>query len=294
MFKNLFGKSEKTEVQIIEEIHNAFDSTQDALLKEAELILSKPIAKQDLSIIDKAERLEKLGFVNVPDVHKASTAREKLRIEHQKKEMSQALAEQIRYYKQTYPFLKFLPVDEMDAICEKYGLIHAPVKAYKGGVPDKNLVEIENAQYLKECDTCRNKFFFIVTKQYADNYTHPEVKKFLGLNDDGIETPREIYGESQLKDFLRGKVSDAALANSRYMYDRGTSKVIRMDGLFICAPKKEFDLSQVEKNQKGYHTVTTKELKDPIVFRYVKGGIQVLSKWGLEASDPGLVNAIDN
>lgn len=27
------------------------------------------------------------------------------------------------------------------------------------------------------------------------------------------------------------------------------------------------------------------EVKDPIVFRYVNGGIQVITKWGIEAED---------
>lgn len=63
--------------------------------------------------------------------------------------------------------------------------------------------------------------------------------------------------------------------------------VISKSGLFIAAPKSDFNLEGLSKKGKGYFNVF--EIKDPIVFRYVRGGIQVITKWGLEADDDALV-----
>ena len=80
------------------------------------------------------------------------------------------------------------------------------------------------------------------------------------------------------------------------LYDFHTDEMeeINRDGLFIAAPKSHFDLKGLKKKGLGFFNFTVTEVKDPIVFRYVKGGIQVLSKWGLEANDEMLVNPINN
>jgi hypothetical protein len=74
-----------------------------------------------------------------------------------------------------------------------------------------------------------------------------------------------------------------------------SEEIVKREGLFIAAPKDHFDLKGL-KHITGTHGFfsTTRIHKDPIVFRYVKGGIQIISKWGLEASDPMLVNEINN
>jgi hypothetical protein len=54
--------------------------------------------------------------------------------------------------------------------------------------------------------------------------------------------------------------------------------------LYIAASKSMFTgLDKMEK--RGYEYI----VKDPIVFRYVEGGLLIISKWGLEANDPELV-----
>ncbi len=67
---------------------------------------------------------------------------------------------------------------------------------------------------------------------------------------------------------------------------------IDMQGLFICAPPSNFDTKGLsKKGLLGWFETKTEILKDdPIVYRYVRGGVQVLSKWGLEANDGALVN----
>lgn len=69
----------------------------------------------------------------------------------------------------------------------------------------------------------------------------------------------------------------------------GAIQKIERGGLFIAAPQSHFDTKGLTKKGLGFFSVFETEIKDPIVFRYVRGGIQVLTKWGLEANDPALV-----
>ena len=70
------------------------------------------------------------------------------------------------------------------------------------------------------------------------------------------------------------------------------------EGLFIAAPESEFDLKGLTKDKTGlkgyFKQIIEEKPDDPIVFRYVFGGLQVLSKWGPEAEDPALTNPLDN
>jgi hypothetical protein len=312
----------KSEAQIIEEIHAAVDGAEDALLKEAEFILSQPIAQADSKIIQRAERLEKLGFVMAPEVAKSSEARQNIAREKIKKEMSGQLAELIQYYKQTYPFMKFLTVEVLDSICEKYNLIHAPVQSFKGVVPEKNLLEIERAQALKGCDIEMPAIRFVTNRVgfswEAD--TNKKVKAFLKyLKLDGfvsIEDIRNVIPE-RCGPWNRRQFIDVYLSSSEKLKDHtwlymlwehhgknsvqfnwqysGIEKQNR-EGLFICAPAKEFDVTGLTAEKNGFveSQVTLIPVRDPVVYRYVRGGVQVLSKWGLEASDPALLNEVDN
>jgi hypothetical protein len=85
----------------------------------------------------------------------------------------------------------------------------------------------------------------------------------------------------------RGKVANPVIAKA-FIADAIETTYDRT-GLFIAAPKEHFDLSELTFDEKkGFYEAKVRVIKDPIVFRYVKGGIQVLSKWGLEAEDPAL------
>jgi len=159
-------------------------------------------------------------------------------------EKSKKLTELVLYYKRTYPLLKFLTIRQLEAICEKYNLIYAPVENYIGVVPEKNLKEIMSAQKLHEDDKPSNQV--VKTREQGRVRTETTVK----------------------------------------------------EGLFIAAPESEFNLEGLTKDKKGlkgyFKQLIEEKPDDPIVFRYVFGGIQVLSKWGPEAADPELLNPLDN
>lgn len=123
---------------LVEEIHTAFNSEGDRLLKEAEQILSTPQSD------DEASRLAALGFTAT------AKAKNHLNLEAQK-EASKETAKLIRHYLTHYPQNRFINQDGVTRLCEKYNLIQGGVDSYVGNVPSDNLKEIERFK-LKDKD----------------------------------------------------------------------------------------------------------------------------------------------
>jgi len=313
LLKSIFGGNEtttieppvKSEQELIEEIHNEFDTAPERILQQALSIISEQQNSKvslESEIEDKANRLKTLGFVKNGLVNKLGEIQERNRQKDLIINMEMKMAEGIRYYARTYPFLKFLPVSELDRICDKYGLVYAPVGHYKMPVPDKNLKEIEDAQSLKSIDVQPD----IVTRTYYDdsmtrNWGYKRVKQILGGNSFTDDEIRELAKKHNIE--LRwDSTSDFFwLAGRKFLSEndrpitKEETKTISRKGLFIAAPKDHFDLTGLTfDKKKGYFQTTIQVKKDPIVFRYVKGGIQVLTKWGLEADDPALQMEILN
>lgn len=272
---NLF-KATKTEQQIIQEIHNEFDTAEDRLLQAAKDIISyrNPLNNR------KAERMAAIGFVNSEPVLKHL---ENKNVLVKNKEQ----ASLIEYYKQTYPFQKFITEDELNRICKKYRLAYKPVENYAKDIPEKNLTEIEqakerlwrdNPENIIWCELKRDNSFFLTSA----NGTWSGI-----WGSDWYRIPKRIDGKHfgsrySADEYLRTEMG----FGSHYLTKSVKNYTQDRQGLFICAPASHF---------KGHDkSIFMTEVKDPIVFRYCKGGIQVLSKWGLEASDEILVNEINN
>jgi len=280
----------KSEFKLIKEIHNEFDTAQDRLYAEATEILTKLKVEKptDKAIEVTGLRLQKIGFVNSPIALQSqaiSTEKHATKLAIVKTESDANL---IQMYKNVYPFLKFLTVDELNRICKKYGLVYAPVKNYIKDVPEKNIKMIEDAQPLHSSSMQRSKHYVTITKFW---HSCPnEVQSYLKGK---IESPTGYTSESEIKRLLinAGYTGDY----NGWIYNDVEVVTEHFDGLFICAPKSHFDLTGLSENGVfGFLNITKQEVKDPIVFRYCNGGVQVLSKWGLEASDEALLNPIDN
>lgn len=304
--KNIF----KSEQVLIAEIHNEFDTAEDRLLCEAENLLKELKIPTQTGIEQKAERLHKIGFTNSEIVKKAAIFKQ-IRIKEQEKLVTtQAQAELIRYYKQTYPFQKFLTEQELNRICQKYSLVYAPVDKYLKDVPEKNLKEIENASdaktqdieesvcqvYIKnthrtERDAAALAEILKAMGKSKSEFTYKECKELIEKKWRHCGENWNLFGDNPEMFFY---VAHEVLQTKSYPYYFETQKIDR-SGLFIAAPPSHFDLKGLKnKNKYGFFSFTITEVKDPIVFRYVRGGIQVLSKWGLEANDEALINEIDN
>lgn len=271
----------KSSTALVEEIHAEFDSAQDRLLKRAYQILSVETSPTELA----GKKLLELGFTNAPQV-----------LAYTKKSTEVALSTQtaklIQLYQTKYPTLKFITEDELARICKKYGLVFAPVSAYIGEVPSKNIEEIRNAPKLQMEDEPKDKCMFFYRGDFTTEAT-AEQKKIVRA---GIPCKIDHYGQRITNNNAIVRES-LGIASSicTIAYDYRSFKLYSRQGLFIAAPKSDFNLEGIESDTDfGYAKVTTIEVKDPIVFRYIDGGLQILSKWGLEANDPALANAIDN
>lgn len=284
--------------KIIQEIHNEFDTAPDRLLKQALEILQKESSTKiqlESDIENKANRLAKIGFVKNEAVIKKKEIDDYNKTKDLIIELTNKEALGIKYYSEKYPFLKFLTESELDRICDKYGLVYAPVNHYKNDVPEKNLQEIENAQPLDKVDAINE----IIYWEFNMPYHKPDSKKEL-YNNLVKQLGKNIFTQEELTIILTnaGLPSNHEyqflnafwdLAEHSFVCD-GTKHTENRKGYFIAAPKEHFDLTGLTTNKenKGFFQRTSVTYKDPIVFRYVLGGIQVITKWGLEAEDETL------
>jgi hypothetical protein len=265
--------SKKKSQKIVEKIHNEIDTAQERLLQEA-----KRIIETNKPDDNKVERLKAVGFTSAAPVVKHDSA-SKILVEGFRQ------AKLIEYYKQNYPFQKFLTESELNRICEKYGLVYAPVNRYLGDVPEKNLRDIERMPPLKHFDAVKTTTRIYYTGSFKKYITKSEKQ----LYRKGIEV--EYVGSEGGLNREFEKVT--GLEKHTYETLGWNAELINKAGLFIAAPAAEFDLTGLKKVSKlGFATFT--KIGDPIVFRYVRGGIQVITKWGLEASDEALTNEIEN
>jgi hypothetical protein len=125
---------EKSNVELIEQIHNEVYSAHDLLLKEAENILNKRI--DDYKVQD-YQKLINLGFNNEKNIIKHKEEVTKI-------EESKFIKSTIKNYTFKYPFNKFINEDSVVRICEKYGLLLTDVNRFIGAIPEINQKEIIN------------------------------------------------------------------------------------------------------------------------------------------------------
>jgi hypothetical protein len=169
-----------------------------------------------------------------------------------------ALYEKGLYYKQKYPLLQFITEDAFFGICKKYGLVYAPAENYTGNIPEKNAKEIVNSGDF-DMDDARIKFV---------------IRSRLNGREDLIE--KETY------EYMLTSKFDSDLL--RYVEPKSYHEECV---LHIAADESQFNLGGMEKNGLGYSKKAV-VYPDPVVFRFVDGGILIVSKWGDEANDPEL------
>ncbi len=230
---------------VIAEIHQQFDSATDRLLKEA-----NDIIKRELDL--KGKRLQNLGFVSSKSAIQFNEV-EKDKIK--KKELSDI----INYYSVHYPNNKFITEAEVSKICDKYNLLYADVKYYKGDIPDKNLIEIENFNLRDE----------EMQKRTNHDDWYDTMRMMRGLNLNAIETVRSFE-----------------FRQKKEVYPSERKEYLVKPNFIICAPKNDFDTKNLVINGRKLEI----HIPDPIVLQPVKLGYLIVSKWGLEGQDELVVN----
>lgn len=249
---------------IVKEIHEKIDTAQERLLNEANVIINKGNEYSN----SKVHRLKSIGFVNVDSV-----------VDYDKKQdtivENKEQAQLIRYYQQNYPFQKFITEKELNKICKKYGLIHAPIANYKKDVPEKNISEIENTKPLDYEHQPEDKE---KTKVHLEKFLFGG-NEFLGRFSKWQRIlPSEVDGYYNTHS-LDSHFNDIYHTGVKWLVRSVENIRINKQGLFIAAPKSHFDTKGLTNiSEFGLASFTIIEPKDPIVFRYCKGGIQVIAK----------------
>jgi hypothetical protein len=263
--------------EIVQEIHRKFEFAGDHLLCEAKAILAEAESQSAV----KGEILSRLGFKNTKEAKSSAGILEK-------KAQAIQTSKLVVYYQQKYPLQKFITKEMVEEICAKYRLICADVSAYTGFVPNEKLKQID-AFSLKAEDLPPNQVR--ITKAWGSSYGSAL------SGGSGASALRKDFGE-----WLDKGVHGMKLDRTSYIINPSTSDYIwieqyeerEMSGLKICAPKKDMSVSGMNAEGLFSFMIRTVDVPDPVVLQPVKGGFLVIAAWGDEASDPIVVNQINN
>lgn len=182
----------KKNLEIIEEIHNAFYSDSDYLIEYQNE--SVPLSVDEQSKANH-ERLSKFGFNN-------TEYRKKVEIQNVKNwenEEKLRAKKAFNYFRSKYPLYKFITKSSVERICKKYDLVYGKVDRYIGNVPEKNIREIENFK-IEDMDKCfiEDRFGVRFNISFANhlNSNNNNSSGYIGVSS---ESPLEIV--CSYKDF---------------------------------------------------------------------------------------------
>lgn len=235
---------------LVDEIHETFFTEVDRLLAEAKISISTETNMEEL--ISKAHRLKELGFKRASGISEATSEIERLQVIEQTNFEKKNLIAAIRYFSDKYPQYKFITLESINKICEKYGLYFSEAELYTGAIPDENLLHIEKFRVDAE-DNCYNSV----------------CHKFSWSRD-----PE--------------KISYSTAEHRRKDYDYSITK----EPYYIAAPKHDFLLEDTELkgNQIVKKQVVKDPVVFKPVFYGEKLYYLIVTAWGKEASDELVVN----
>lgn len=240
----------RTYPKVVQQIHSEFMSAGDVLLKQANEVLQKASE----SVIQKGERLAKLGFVQTREAVNASKILKQ-------KEISEATAKLVIHYQMRYPNNKFITEDQVEAICKKYNLICGPVGRYKGFVPEEKVRQMESFKILEEDS---NDGYVIFDPK---EYTYDLDKLLAAFPDCKVPLKNFRVGDGWVRVYKNDNNKYGELVGKIYTY-----KEVSHEGMFICAPKKDMDTKELSKIGALLAVVTQRSIPDPVVLKPVNGG----------------------
>lgn len=277
--ENKISLKQKSTNEIIEEIHETFYSEVDKLLEQAKI--SKPLDTDKQDVIDKSTRLKQLGFNSTKEVSLAEEEIKRLDLIKKENNEKAELIEAINYFSFKYPFYKFITENSVRKICEKYGLVYGEVSQYKGDVPTKNLIDIENFNIDKKDECYYSQTIFGGVFGGKSNKNYISYEEMFPL--------KKVFKNENEFDFEMRQLR-LQMNTNRYFH---TQK--EKCSLEIAAPIKDFNMEGMEL--KGLK-LSKIEIPDPIVLKPVffkgKKHYLIVTAWGLEASDELVINQINN
>lgn len=270
--------------ELVKEIHLQFDTAEDRLLAEAKQIISTG----DNVDRQKALRLAAIGFSKAKPVRDAEGLT--VRVGE-----AQQTTDDIQWCRENYPLYKYISEEELQKVCQKYGLQYSHSFKYTGDIPEKNLAEIEA---------------FKPKKEQANYPSADRTVEWLSGNRrsrrSGHDASMELYRQ-QLQAQMQYTSSvqpvyasvtptgwavdmnalSQEYANSGAMYFHSQAQT---STFMIAAPPQDFEVNTMI----GDHMQGAKLVHDPIVLYPVRRGFLIISKWGLEASDEAVINEQHN
>lgn len=298
-----------------EVVHQDFYGAETRLMEMADNMM-----KKDLSVIEnKSKRASSLGFGNSKPSAEFNAAKAK-------KERSPKVIAAIAYFRHNYPQNKFITVEEVSDLCEKYNLIHGASSNFIGDIPEKNLAEIENFKLRMEDHPDVNEMSLEDLWRFQSQGLQIRFGDMVGDDRSRLsDLLNDINFDSRMRDRQR-RESIERIENKMmvqfYRYPRAsmpipTSAVMGIDSygnptggkkkaakpaFTIVAPEKDF-------NTEGHHVINRELVKDapvrqfiidddPIVlqaveFNGIKGHL-IISAWGMEAKDELVVDENKN
>lgn len=262
---------ERSDSDIVEEIHETFFTEVDRLMQESRIINS--VSGEKMSLVEKMEVLNRNGFhsTTIKNVRKDTVRLDSLASENK---IKIATVEAIRYFSFKYPQYKFITEDSIKKICEKYGLIYSVPDHYIGFIPEKNVIDIANFK-IDPSDECF--------------YVHP----FYGYLFKADGYCNKIQFDEFKQKVKSGEINNGDKDSMYYGEDYISSlhsNVISKEPMMIAAPIRDFNTTFMKVE--NFKLVSN--IKDPIIFKPVQfEGYKfylIVTAWGLEASDPIVVN----
>lgn len=208
-------------------------------------------------------RLERLGLTS------SSNYKELLRREKLDKKVKV-----INLYKRLFPDSLLIELDDFKNLVKEYGLVCGTLDRYKGSVPYKNLIEIENAvdvlsRNAINYDYIPNKGIFFFEHIFSNN-TDVSEYRYLPFGGIGNKTNVTIVAEDYFNSF------------SDYNHAKGNGKNLNASDLLIAATADMMDGVRV-------HEIESLVKDDPIIFQFLPMDLVIIySKWGAES------DAVDN
>lgn len=273
-------KQTKTQQQI-KEIHGAFYSETQKLYESAQQMNDMKTQKQD--VIDKAERLKKIGFQGTKEIKEAQEEIERLENKQKDNSQKQEIIEAINYFSVKYPHYKFITEASVKRICENHGLIYGTIDLYTGTVPDKNLKQLEEFQIKDEDKAYEEIDEFLSSMGVRTNKTNIDYQQYLRTE----KRKKRLFPDEDVTG------AQAELIMRCMELDR--REYVQQAPLEIAASSKDFDLKQMDTKE---FKIINKPIPDPVVLQPVMYNENkyylVVTAWGDEAEDSEVLNEKHN
>lgn len=266
--------------KLVQEIHDKVDwfamytkEIPNTLLDER-LEKIQSIKSETLSYL---ERRERIGFAlnekQIQEKQQKLTEIKGIDLEIKEIEKEKNERKMLNDLRVKYPQRKFVHAKDMKDLCEKYSLSLGYTTHYTGDLPEKNLLEIE--KYVKPKEALH------IVKTYKSEVVYvPYTGTGLG---------RGQHYERKIEQFVITEIVEKKMDGVE-MYLLNRTSDIEVNTFIIACPAK--DLTQ----KIGESKVISMTPKDPIVMFPVgnENVMEIVTRWGLEASDPVLLNPNNN